>query len=253
MLKEDFLKAKWDSVGLLMQSKNGKTNIYIEGKDDYFFYYQFFKNSNPNMIRCNKKSNVLKVAKLFNKIGDNQSIFFVDKDFDENEHIENVYVTEYYNFESHIFSRENIKQYLLERHSVPEEDTNKLIDFLNSPEVISIFHSEFERIKMHDGNSTNKLIPNQLNIIDVDSTYNFSVENLFPQRVMPAIQTEPFDNVEMYNGKFVGNLIFGILNRAWFKQKLREDMQKINRKELTSDMIIFTKLPDYIRNSQIII
>lgn len=249
MDKEDFLKAKEDYIGLFMQSQADKINIYVEGKDDYDFYYQFFKSKCPNLIKCFDKKNVLKVANIHNKIGCYKSIFFVDRDFDENEEIENVFCTDFYNFESHVFSRENIETYLKHKHSLKDEDIKNITEFLNSERVLKMFHTEYERIKVHDGISENKFINGNLNSIDIDSNYNFSDENLFTQKVLPSISTDTLDSIEMYNGKFIGNLIYGIFRKDWFKSKFKFDMRKFERQKLTLEMIINSKEPQYVKNA----
>lgn len=249
MNKEDFLKAKEDHIGLLMQSEAEKINIYIEGKDDHDFYYQFFKNRNPNLIRCFDKKNVLKVANIHNKIGSYKSIFFVDRDFDDNKAIENVFVTDFYNFESHIFSRENIKTFLKQKHSLKDEDIKNITEFLNSERILKMFHTEYERIKVNDGISENKFIDGNLNSIDISSTYDFSYENLFTQKNLPSISTDTLDCVEMYNGKFIGNLIYGIFRKDWFNIKFKFDMRRFERQKLTLEMIINSNEPKYVKNA----
>lgn len=250
MNKEEFLKSREDYVGLLMQGDSTRLNIFIEGKDDYNFYYQFFKFIKPNLIRCFQKSNVLKVAKLHNKIGDSRSIFFVDRDFDENEEISNVYVTDYYNFESHIFSRENISNYLESKHSINEIDITNLSTFLNSQEVLDLFHCEYERIVLHSGVSDNKLIENKLNIIIIDENYNFQANELFTRGTKPSLSSETFDMIEMYNGKYIGNLFFGVVRSNWFEQKFHDDMKIKDKKQLIADMIINADMPNYVREAK---
>jgi len=249
MTKENFLKAKEDYVGLLMQGNSRQPNVYIEGKDDYNFYYQFLKQLNPNMIRCYRKTNVLKVAKLHEKIGDFKCIFFVDKDFDDNEEITNVFITDYYNYESHIFSRNNISTYLESKHSFSHPDIATLTDFLNSEPVLKMFHTDYERIKLHDGLAENKLIEGRLNNIEVDENYNFECTTLFTQGSLPLVETQPLEKIEMYNGKHIGNLVFGIFNNDWCENKFDSDMKVKDRKQLHNDMVIHCDLPEYINNA----
>lgn len=249
MDKEYFLKAKEDYIGLFMQSEAEKINIYIEGKDDHDFYYQFFKNINPNLIRCFSKKNVLKVASIHNRIGSYKSIFFIDRDFDNNIEINNVFVTDFYNFESHIFSRINIETFLKQKHSLQDEDIKNIIQFLNSERVLKMFHTEYERIKINDGISENKFITANLNSIDINSAYDFSYENLFAQKHLPSISTDTLDCIEMYNGKFIGNLIYGIFRKDWFNIKFKFDMRKFERQKLTLEMIINSKEPQYVKNA----
>ena len=249
MNKEDFLKAKEDHIGLLMQSKADKINIYIEGKDDYDFYFQFFKDKRPNLIKCFNKKIVLKVANIYNRIGIYKSIFFVDKDFDNNEAIENVFVTDFYNFESHVFSRKNIENFLTQKHSLKKEDTENITKFLNSNSVLHILHTEYERIVINNGNSENRLIPNQLNILNISETYEINYENLFTNKCLPPINTNILDCIEMYNGKYIGNLIFAIFTTSWFNTKFKNDMKKFERQKLTLEMIINCNEPQYIKNA----
>lgn len=249
MTKENFLKAKEDYVGLLMQGNFRQTNVYIEGKDDYNFYYQFFKDLSPNIVKCYRKTNVLKVAKLHEKIGDFKCIFFVDKDFDDNEEIPNVFTTDYYNYESHIFSRINISNYLKNKHSLHQTDINKLIDFLNSDAVLKMFHTEYERIKLHDGSVVNKLIDGRLNKIRIDENYCFEYTDLFTQCSLPILETEIMEDIEMYNGKHIGNLLFGIFQNNWYEKKFDSDMKVKDRKQLHNDMIIHCDLPEYVNNA----
>lgn len=250
MNKGEFLKSREDYIGLLMQANPIKLNIYIEGKDDYNFYYQFFKVSKPNLIRCFKKENVLKVANLYNRIGDCKSIFFVDRDFDENDKILNVFITDFYNFESHIFSRENISNYLESKHSINEIDIKKLCAFLNSQIVLNLFHSEYERIVLHDGQLDNKLIENQLNIIKIDKDYNFEPNNLFSKGIQPTLTSKTFDIVEMYNGKHIGNLFFGVISSKWFGEKFHQNLKIKDKKELIADMIINVETPEYVKKAK---
>lgn len=249
MTKEDFLKAKEDYVGLLMQGSSTKLNLYIEGKDDYNFYYQFFKDFKPNMIKCYRKSNVLKVAQIHERIGEFKCIFFVDKDFDNNEDNINIFVTDFYNFESHIFSRDNISNYLKSKHSISEKDIDELIFFLNSEPVLKIFHSEYDRIKLHEGISDNKLIDNKLNILDIDEYYNFENNILFPKGFSPELESEFLSQIEMYNGKHIGNLVFSIFKNSFFKNKFDSDMRVNDRKQLHNDMVIHCEIPEYINRS----
>lgn len=250
MDKEDFLKAREDHIGLLMQSRADKINIYIEGKDDYDFYSKFFNDKNPHLIKCYNKKTVLKVANIYNRIGVYKSIFFIDKDFDNNEEIENVFITDYYNFESHIFSRENLQKFLKGKHSLKNNDIQKLIDFLNSKDVLHMFHTEYERIVVNNGLSENKLIDKKLNIIKIDENYQINYENIFTQKTLPSINTDFLTSIEMYNGKFIGNLIFGIFKTEWFKKKFKNDMQKFERQKLTLEMIINCNEPEYVKKAK---
>jgi len=249
MDKVDFLKEKTGHIGLLMQGKPNAINIYIEGKDDYNFYYQFLKHLGPNLISCSFKKNVIKVAKLYNKIGVYNSVFFTDKDFDNNETINNLYVTDYYNFESHIFSKENIANYLTSKHSIKDEDIKNLTIFLKSIPILNIFHTEYERIILHNGSSENKLIEGKLTTIDIDKDYNFDSSKLFQRNTVPTIETNILDSIEMYNGKYIANLFFGILNSPWFKTKFKPGMCIKNKTLLISDMIINSNIPEYLKRA----
>ena len=249
MTKDDFLKAKEDYVGLLMQGSSTKLNLYIEGKDDYNFYYQFFKDFKPNMIKCYRKSNVLKVAQIHERIGEFKCIFFVDKDFDDNENNANIFVTDFYNYESHIFSRDNISSYLDSKHSLSSKDIEGLTGFLNSDKVLEIFHSEYERIILHDGVVENKFIDNKLNMLKVDEDYNFDTTILFTKGCTPPLESTPLSQIEMYNGKHIGNLVFSIFNNSFFKNKFDVNMKVNNRKQLHNDMVIHCELPEYINRS----
>ncbi|WP_152020399.1 hypothetical protein [Aliarcobacter butzleri] len=249
MTKEEFLESREDYIGLLMQGQSNRLNVYIEGKDDYNFYYSHLRSFKPNMIKCFYKKNVLKVANIHNKIGSSKSIFFIDRDFDENEDIKNVFVTDFYNFESHIFSRKNISDYLENKHAIPKKDIDKLCTFLNSDFLLKIFHTEYERIKNNDGNAENKLLDGKLSIIDIDENYNFEPEKLFSKQALPNFSETKFEFIEMYNGKYIGNLLFGIFKSTWFSEKFKSDSIIKEKKQFTSDMIMHAEIPKYLEKA----
>lgn len=249
MDKEDFLKAREDRIGLLMQSKADKTNIYIEGKDDYDFYSKFFNDKNPHIIKCFNKKSVLQVANIYNSIGIYKSIFFIDRDFDDNKEIDNVFITDYYNFESHVFSKENIENFLEHKYSLSKKNIQELIEFLNSEDILHMFHTEYERIVLNNGDSENKLISNQLNTLKIDENYEINYETLFTQKSLPAINSNKLKSIEMYNGKFIGNLIFGIFKTDWFNMKFKSDMRKFERQKLELEMIINCDEPKYVKDA----
>lgn len=249
MTKKEFLDAREDYIGLLMQGQSNRLNVYIEGKDDYNFYYSHLRAYKPNMIKCFNKKNVLKVAIIYNKIGYSKSIFFIDRDFDENEDIKNVFVTDFYNFESHIFSRKNISDYLENKHTIPKKDIDKLCIFLNSDILLKIFHTEYERIKNNDGNAENKLLDGKLNDIIIDENYNFEPKELFLKQVLPNFSETKLEFIEMYNGKHLGNLLFGIFKSTWFKKKFKPDLIIKEKKQFISDMIMHAEQPEYLNKA----
>lgn len=249
MTKEEFLESREDYIGLLMQGQSNRLNVYIEGKDDYNFYYSHLKNFKPNMIKCFNKKNVLKVANIHNKIGCSKSIFFIDRDFDENEDTENVFITDFYNFESHIFSRKNISNYLESKHNIQKKDIDKLYNFLNSDILFKIFHTEYERIKIYDGILENKLLYGKLSTINIDEDYNFEPKELFSKQVLPNFSETKLEFIEMYNGKYIGNLLFGIFKSTWFTKKFKPDLTIKEKKQFISDVIMHAELPEYLNKA----
>lgn len=249
MTNKEFLDAREDYIGLLMQGQSNRLNVYIEGKDDYNFYHLHLKQHRPNMIKCFNKKNVLKVANIHNKIGCTKSIFFIDRDFDENENIENVFITDYYNFESHIFSRKDISNYLENKYKISKKDIEKLCDFLNSDIILKIFHTEYERIKNNDGNTENKLLDGKLSNISIDENYNFEIKELFSKQELPSFIGTNLEYIEMYNGKYIGNLLFGIFKSDWFSKKFSNDLKIKDKKIFFTDMIMHAEEPKYLEKA----
>ena len=167
--------------------------------------------------------------------------------------MKNVFITDYYNFESHIFSRKDISDYLESKHGIQKEDIDELCNFLNSDILIKIFHTEYERIKNNNGYAENKLLDGKLNTIIINENYTFELKELFSKQVLPNFSEIKLDSIEMYNGKHIGNLLFGIFKSTWFSKKFKPDLIIKEKKQFISDMIVHAEQPEYLKKAILLI
>lgn len=129
----------------MLDFKKGSNSIYsfYEGKEDRN-YYSFRINLTTNSKKqkfhytCNGKSNVIELEKLLYKntfYSDSNLLFYVDKDFDKNNHLSNnIYVTKYYGIENFYSIEESFKNILVNNYQIPVNDENyrKAVELFNN-------------------------------------------------------------------------------------------------------------------------
>lgn len=102
------------------ENMKDKVHCFCEGKDDYKYYISKISNytiKNTVNYPCGSKEEVLKVYELITngskKINDVETLFFIDKDFDENTGIDdNIYITPCYSIENFYVMDETIENFL---------------------------------------------------------------------------------------------------------------------------------------------
>lgn len=104
-------------------------NVYCfyEGKEDRSYYSFRIKshnlNNNLHHYNCNGKGNVIKVHKLVNNheaYSKSKILYFVDKDFEENNLHHTIYVTPYYSVENFYTIDEAFENILINEFNIPK-------------------------------------------------------------------------------------------------------------------------------------
>lgn len=129
---------------IVSKSKND-IFLFFEGKDDFKYYVgrllQYIDKKKYAVFHCNCKINLLKVQEIISKqsaIGDDKkNLYFVDRDYDNNEHIpDSVYITSSYSIENYYFSDSAIKRILIgviglsEGCEEDDSDLNNVLDYI---------------------------------------------------------------------------------------------------------------------------
>lgn len=120
------------------ENMKDKVHCFCEGKDDYKYYISKISNYTRkktfNYI-CGSKKKVLKAYDLIRngsrKFNDVDTLFFIDKDFDENTNIDdNIYITPCYSIENFYVMDETIEKFLIAEININpifEEEEYKMV------------------------------------------------------------------------------------------------------------------------------
>ena len=112
--------------------------LFFEGKDDFKYYVgrisPYINEKEYGVFHCNCKKNVLKIQEMIAKQAsiqdDKKNLYFIDRDFDDNDHIPNcVYVTSSYSIENYYFTDSAIKKILIGVIGLSEENQADKLDF----------------------------------------------------------------------------------------------------------------------------
>lgn len=111
--------------------------LFFEGKDDFKYYVgrisPYINEKEYGVFHCNCKKNVLKIQEMIAKQAfiqdDKKNLYFIDRDFDDNDHIPNcVYVTSSYSIENYYFTDSAIKKILIGVIGLSEENQADKLD-----------------------------------------------------------------------------------------------------------------------------
>ncbi len=252
MNKKQFLKSRHDKVGVLFQVSTQKINIFLEGVDDEMFYRHHLQKridiDKVNFIICHSKSNVLFACDWHNKMLDTKwcLTYFVDRDYDNHESdFENLFITEYYSWESYVYEPTVFINYLKSRYNAPEELCNKVAEFLKTEAV-----AHLENLITWKGLDNKNKFPN-MKRYTINEKWEFEYTTKEKKITHEFSQDSNLSEITDYRGKDVKCIINTLFKSGWFKNILQESnyVHDTYDNNIEHHLLQRVKIPQYIQSA----
>lgn len=274
-----------ESIEAIFQSyitSKSKKDIFLffEGKHDFKYYSArlspYIGDREYGVFHCNCKDNVIKIQEIISNQSshknDNVNLYFVDKDYDDNENIPNdIYVTEGYSIENYYFTDVAIKRILIGIIGLSEENKDDQLDFetvyaylLGERDKIIdeiIFSNAWYYLQIRRTSKFDS-VPNMSMIKDYNIIKNINeisyledlVENAIEvteDELRKQIEKMKADPVRILRGKYLTQSLTPIFrkifkdagrkeNRKWFLKKRKI---QINLADIISDLSAYADTP----------
>ena len=254
--------------------------LFFEGKHDFKYYSArvspYIGDREYGVFHCNCKDNVIKVQEIIANQSahknDKINLYFVDKDYDDNENIPNdIYVTEGYSIENYYFTDMAIKRMLIGVIGLSEENKDDQVDFetvysyllKERDNIIDeiIFSNAWYYLQIRKANEIDS-VPNMSAIKEYEEIKNINdisileglVENAIEvteDELVKQIEIMKADPIKILRGKYLTQSLTSIFrtifkdagkkeNRRWFLKKRKI---QINLADIISDLSAYADTP----------